>query len=51
MRSVLVLLTLIMAIVIAACGSSGLSNNQFPCRRVIVQCCGSAGHDQAASLG
>jgi len=31
MRSVLVLLILIMATAIAACGSSGLSNNQFPC--------------------
>jgi hypothetical protein len=31
MRSVLVLVALIIAIAIAACGTSGLSNNQFPC--------------------
>lgn len=31
MKSVLALLVLVIATVMAACGSEGLSNNQFPC--------------------
>jgi hypothetical protein len=31
MKSVLVVLALVIATAVAACGTEGLSNNQFPC--------------------